>query len=170
MVLFRATTVDDMIKSFPTHNIVSLEGRPTYRTLNPILKSLDRCAEAIPSQQQKGHLYLTTTDAEFLAKTGDVRVTPTRPALTPTIARGATDAQIAQANKDHEKEIQQYHSHQIVTEALKKLVTENVQEMYLGEVDMSVATILEVTTHLKTRYYRISSAELNHNDQELRSS
>ena len=111
MVLFRATTVDDMIKSFPTHNKVSLEGRATYRTLKKILKSLDRCAEAIPSQQQKGHLYLTTTDAEFLAKTGDARVTPTRPALTPTIARGATDTEIAQTNKDHEKEIQQYHSH-----------------------------------------------------------
>lgn len=41
MATFRAKTADDIIESFQTHNIVALEGQPTYRTLKPKLKILD---------------------------------------------------------------------------------------------------------------------------------
>lgn len=110
-----------------------------------------------------------TSDAEFLAKIRDTRAVPVRPALTPTIAKRATAAEIDQANRTHKIKIQQYHLHQIVTQALKKLVTKNIEEIYHGELDLSMVTILDLITYLKTRYYCISSAELNQNDQELQS-
>ena len=125
MAQYRSATVDDIIKSFPTHNIKAIEGRPSYRTLKPLIKELQKCSEAIPSTQKKGHLYLTTTNDEFFKKTGEWKVIPTRTSVHPTIAASATQYQIAQANRQHEKDTQIYHMHEIVNEAIKKLLTKN---------------------------------------------
>lgn len=51
-------TVKYVIKSFLTHGIIQLIGRPNP-TLKMILKGVDKCAEAIPTNQPKDHLYLT---------------------------------------------------------------------------------------------------------------
>ena len=111
MVLFKATTVDDMMKLFPTHSIVPIEGRPTYQTLKPMFKSVNKCAESIPSNQPKGHLYLTTTNTEFHRVTGDWKTIPTKPTATPTVPPAATQFIIAQANRDHDTTVKVYRKH-----------------------------------------------------------
>ena len=169
MALSKATTVDDMMKSFPTHSIVPVEGRPTYRTLKPIFKSVDKCAESIPSNQPKGHLYLTTTNTEFHRVTGDWKVIPTKPTPTPTVPPAATKFVIAQANCDHNTTLKVYHAHQIASEALKKLITDNIQEIYLDGIDAGSSSPIELIQYLKDHYYKISSLELAKNDKALRS-
>ena len=168
MALFSATTVDEMIKSFPTHNIVPIEGRPTYREVKPLIKGINQCAQSVPSLQPKGHLYLTTTNSEFHKSTGGWKLIPTNPPTTPLLPAGATQYQIAQANRDHDKLTRVYHLHQVTSEALKKVVTENIDSIYLGGNDNSSATILDIITHLKDKYYKISNLEVMKNDIEIR--
>ena len=104
MVNSKATTVDEVIKSFPTHNIEEIIGRPTYKQLKKMFKGLKKCAAAIPSTQRKGHFYLVSTNTEFQNKTGEAKVVSKQPAATPTIVRGASVEEINQANWNHAKE------------------------------------------------------------------
>ena len=56
MALFSATNVNKMIKSFPTHNIVPIEGSPNYREVKPLIKGTKLCVQSTPPLQPKGHL------------------------------------------------------------------------------------------------------------------
>ena len=56
----------------------------------------------------------------------------------------------------------------MTSEALKKVVTENIDSIYLGGNDNSSATILDIITHLKEKYYKISNLEVMKNDIEIR--
>lgn len=56
----------------------------------------------------------------------------------------------------------------MVSEALKKLITDNIDKIYLANIDLRVATVLEIISHLKERYYKISTAEIGRNDKEFR--
>ena len=103
MVSFASATVEDITKSFPTHDVIPLIKQPTYATLKPMMEGLKTCAKAIPSVQAKGHFYLVVSDVEFLRVTTHAKVTPTRPPANPVIAAGATQFQIAQANRDHDR-------------------------------------------------------------------
>ena len=104
MALFSATTLDDMMKSFPTHNIVPIIGRPTYKVLKPLdIKGLHTCAKAISSQQVQGHLYLTTTEEETSKRTSTLRQVPKQPTNEPTLPDKATAFQVQQVNQTHDK-------------------------------------------------------------------
>ena len=118
MALFLATAVDDMMKSFPTHNIVPIIGRPTYKVLKPLIKGLHTCAKAIPSQQVQGHLYLTTTKEEFSKRTSTLRQVPKQPPNEPKFPDKATAFQIEQVNQTHDKLIKGNHN-LITTESIK---------------------------------------------------
>ena len=146
---FATMTVEDVVKSFPTHDIVALTGRPTYLTLKPILKGIDKCAEAIPTNQPKGHLYLTKTDAEFLALTGAAKIVQTQPPINPVIPPGATQFVIQQANRDNDRLTKTWHAHLIVSEALKKMITDNADRIFLANIDLQTATVLKIITNLK---------------------
>ena len=65
MARFQSITVEEVSNSFPTHNIEVIKKRPTYSTLKPMMKGLRKCAEAVPSTQKKGHLYLVLDDPSF---------------------------------------------------------------------------------------------------------
>ena len=95
---FALMTVEDIVKSFPTHEIEKIEGRPTYAILKPLIKGLNECAEVIPTSQPRGHLYLLKTDTEFLAITGEAKVIPIQPPNNPIIPTGSTQFVIQQAN------------------------------------------------------------------------
>ena len=109
-----------------------------------------------------------TTNTEFHAETGDWKQIPTKPPLTAPIPTGATQYQIAQANKMQEDSVKVYHSHQIANEAIKKLFTENIEEIYFDRIEVGSADVLDIITHLKDHYYKISSMELAKNDNQIR--
>ena len=58
--------------------------------------------------------------------------------------------------------------HLIVLEALKKLNADNINKIYLANIDLRVATVLEIILHLKERYYKISTAEIGRIERKFR--
>ena len=55
-----------------------------------------------------------------------------------------------------------------MVEALKKLITDNVDKMFLADIDIPAATVLQVVDYMKTRYYKISTTEVTNNDKKFR--
>ena len=65
-----------------------------------------------------------------------------KPPTNPMIAPGATQFQIAQANNDHNRNVKTFHSHLIMVEALQKLITDNIDKMFLMDIDIPASTVL----------------------------
>ena len=168
MASFNATTVDDMIKSFPTHQIERITGRPSYEKLKPIIKELHKCAAAIPSITNQGHLHLTTTDAQYLAITGKNKDIPTAPTALAPITSTMTQFQLHTCQVNHREAVRQHHLHQTVDSALKKLLTKAIDDMYFSGIKISKSTTLDLIQYLKSRYYKISENDLKNNDLKLR--
>ena len=162
------TTVEDVIKSFPSHDIQPIEGRPKHATLKPFEKELRKCAEAVPSHQEKGYLYLMVTEAKYKEIVLRKPLTPSRPPMNPHIPLKATTNDTNTAVREHARDVKIYHSHQIMTEALKKIITENINKVYLADIDIRASTVLEILDYLKTRYYKISMQEVTQNERILR--
>ena len=168
MALFAKITVDDIRKSFPTHKITKIEGRPTYATLKPMFRELRKCAESIPSTQKKGHLYLVVDDTEFTTITTDTKTTPVAPPLNASVNSGDTQFVIQQMRIAHSRLQEEYQIHQTVSMALKQLIAENVDEMFLADIEITTSTVLEVINYLRTRYFRITTSEILQNDKIMR--
>ena len=83
MVLSETTTVEDIIKSFPSYDVKPIEGRPKYSNSKHFLKELGKCAEAIPSHQEKGHWCLTVSPTKCNSATGNDPVIPGQPPAAP---------------------------------------------------------------------------------------
>ena len=107
---------------------------------------------------------------EFSKATKTLKVNPPVPPLTPTITEAnPTQFQITQANRDHNKLVNSYFHYQIFSASLKKLITNNIDDVFLGNISIeSQMTVLKIITHLKSKYYKISSTVLRKNDIKLR--
>ena len=132
-----------------------------------MIDELKKCARSIPSDQPKGHLFLLEDDDEFLQTTKMVRTIPPKPPKDPVVDTSATQYQIAQANKNHARAEKAYKTYLLVKDALKKLITENIEEFYLSDVD-EAATVLEIIKFLKLRYYKITPIQIANNNRKLR--
>ena len=168
MTIFAKTTVEDIRKSFPTTEITAITKRPTYPSLKPLLKGIRKCAESVASLQAKGHLYLVVTAAEFTAITTETAVIPTAPSLNPPVLSTDTQFVLQEKRAIHARLVEAYQLHITVSDALKREITENVDKMYLADIEIASSTVLEIITYLKARYYKISTAEIQHNDRMLR--
>ena len=168
MTIFSKTTVEDIRKSFPTTDIEKINKRPTYTTLKPLLKGVQKCAEAVASLQAKGHLYLVVSAAEFNTITTETATIPSAPPLNPALTSTNTQFVLQEKRANHSREVEVYHLHVTVSDALKRVITKNVDKMYLADIEVTTSTVLEIITYLKTRYYKISTAEILHIDKMLR--
>ena len=81
--------------------------------------------------QPKGHLFVTMSDVDFLAETAVARIVPAQPPLNPVVADGATQFQIQQVNRDHDRLCEDYNRHLTTSEALIKMITINIDESFL---------------------------------------
>ena len=168
MARFSKITVEAVVQSFPTHGIERIEHRPVYATLKPMLKGLRKCAEAIPSTQKNGHAYLVLDDADFFALKKEAKRTPKQPKLNPDIDAKATQFVIAEKNRQHDRDEEEWHMHLTVSEALKRMVTENIDKMYLVDIEVEDKSVLELIDYLKRRYFKITTMEITQNDKKYR--
>ena len=74
--------------------------RPSYDTIHPFQKALDKNAMSIPcSQTELGYLVLTRSNADYLQASGsesfDIPVNPGSAPRAPLLTSGSTGAQVA---------------------------------------------------------------------------
>jgi hypothetical protein len=169
-------TMDSAITStFPISAltpIATTTSPPTHQTLRLAQKELNACATSVHSDAgggREGHLCLTIPTATFDALTGVPFVVPVAPPLNPIHPAAATGPQITEANRLHAEEKRLFNRYHDTDKALLKMLIAAVPPVYLDALSdpdygYSHVTTLQMLTHLKTTYGRISIAdrEANH--------
>ena len=105
MANFVANSFEDILKSFPTHKISKVEGRPMYEKLKPIIKELHKCAIAIPLNENRRHLHLTTTDVQYWTITGNAKTIPVKPPALAPITTTMTQYQLQHCQVNHKEQM-----------------------------------------------------------------
>lgn len=107
-------------------------------------------------------------NADFLQITGKVKVIPTKPPKDPVVKSSATQYQISQANWNHMGAERAYKTHLLVEDTLKKLITKNIDEIYLSNIEVQASTVLQIIDFLKKQYYKITPGQIASNNKRLR--
>jgi hypothetical protein len=167
-----------ILANFPTAvltPIASLTLPPTYLSLETAQRELNANAASVHSYGgggRHGHLALTISPAAYLALATVPFVPPVVPALTPVLGDAPTAAQITEANRLHlaaQKTFQRYHD---VDKALLRQLIAAVPPVYIAALNdrtigFSNVSCLQLLTHLKDRFGRISLAEMDANTARM---
>lgn len=149
---------------------------PSYLSLKTAQKELNACARAVQSDEgggRHGHLCLTVDAATYLAVTGVAFNIPVAPPPAPVIPQLApTGQQINEAVRQHAADKLVFARYHDTDKALLKLLIAAVPPVYievLCDEDYGFATVttLDMLTHLKTAYGRISIAEREANQTRM---
>ena len=169
MTIFNPKTVDDIARSFPTYEIIRIDGRPKYAPLKAIFKELNKLSVSIKSTRNVGHLYLTTTDAEYAKATGQLKYHPIVPTPTLQIKEvKPTAAQIELAKSCYDEENRVYNLQSLTDSALKNLLTAAVKPVYFLGHNKEGTTTLQLISFLKARYWSILDKEVTANDVQFK--
>lgn len=144
---------------------------PTFQSLRNAQRELNACASSVHSDGgggRHGHLSLTIDAATFLALTGVAFIVPVAPPLAPVLPPAATGPIITEANRQHAEDKRLFHRYHDTDKALIKMLIAAVPPIYLDPLNdpdygFAHVTTLEMLTHLKTTYGRISIAERDAN-------
>ena len=91
---------------------------------------------------------------------------PARPPINPETPAGKpTQNDANQAIGEHTRDVKIFHGHQIMTEALKKTITENINKTCSADIDVRESTALELSDCLKKRHCKTSTQEITQNER-----
>lgn len=168
--------------------------RPSYDTLHPFQRALDKNAMSIPcSQSVLGYLALTRSTADYsIASSAVLFVEPVDPGSAPTapVLQGGTStasierraAQIEIMPFTSQETIRaftakkpEYLEFVAVSTALKNLILTNIAPEYLDAIknpltEFATVTVLELMTHLWTTYGTIDQGNLSENETRMKQS
>ena len=111
---------------------------------------------------------MVVDDAKFLQITTENKTAPVKPPLNPTLDSKDTQFVIKQMRYAHGRLQEEFQVDQQVSSAIKQIIAENIDEMFLTNINVEEKSVLEVIEYLKKRYYKITTAEILHNDRLLR--
>jgi hypothetical protein len=112
------------------------------------------------------------TNEEYFAIAADVFPVPDNPGTSPEVVVGMTAAVIAELTRLHREATQVYRPYHNVDQAIKKLILEAFEDVYLNALSDEVAgyancTSLDLLTRLLTFYAMIAPTELTQNYERL---
>jgi hypothetical protein len=146
---------------------------PTYATIKHAQRQLMTNAAAIPTLNgggAHGHMALTLTPLAY-ADISDVPfVIPVAPPANPP--PGATQPQITENNRVHQRDADIYNLYVAVNNALRQQLLDAVPRIYVRALahpmfEFSNVTCLDLLSHLWTKYGTIKPAELQKNFQSM---
>lgn len=156
--------------NFPTPELTPIATNttpPTYTSLQVLQKELNANAASVHSNAGggiHGHLALTMTPAEYLVIAGEAFLAPVAPPVNPVFAAGAAGPVITEANRQHLENIRIFQRYHNVDKALLRQIIAACPPSYINALSNPVlgfasVTCLQMLTHLKTTYGRITMAE-----------
>jgi hypothetical protein len=119
-----------------------------------------------------GHLGIVMTNEEYFAIAVDVFPVPDNSGPLAAVVAGMTAAVIAETTQLHREATQVYHTYHNVDQAIKKLIIESFDDVYLDALSDEIVghtncTSLQFLTHLLTYYAMIAPTELTQNYELL---
>ena len=169
------TTVESIIESFPTSNIPSVEGEPTYKSIKEVEKYIITNASSIESELgggQHGLLGLVIPPARCSTVTGHTFVPHANPGALPTFPQNPTQPQITQANATHKEQLRLWREQNMAIKALKKQLTsvfepKHLEEMHDNYAGFNNVTIQEIFAHLFDKYGDLDEEDVETLDKQL---
>jgi hypothetical protein len=195
-IMTTQTLIDSINKAFriPPNEMPKLStdnDRPTYDTIFPFQKALDKNAISIPcTQTTLGYLALTRQPADYLTASSGVAFTvPINPGpapAQPTLAadevatRSIRERQITmlpfssvEAVRHYNAQKHEYQQYIAVQTALKNIILNSVAPQYINALrheltDFALVTPLQLMTHLWTHYGQIDQSSLTENETRMK--
>jgi len=171
-------TADHTSIIFPHSTLTVLPNHrsPTPQDIQALRREVQENLMAIETPRgggDHGFLALSVTPAEYLIISNNILfIAPAHPGLAPVHAAGATQFQITETNRQFQANCQEYELYQKVkllvkTQILKavpKQFTEALEDLNYGYNNV---TILQLMTHLNTKYGKVTRTALEANFAEL---
>jgi hypothetical protein len=115
-----------------------------------------------------GHLVIILTNEEYFAIAVDVFPVTNNTGPSATVVAGMTAVVITETTRLHKEAIQVYRTYHDVDQAIKRLIIESFDDVYLNALSDEIVgyancTSLQFITHLLTYYAMIAPIELTQN-------
>ena len=157
-----STKQTDFTTQFEYPTLPKIHGEPDYEQLKNLKDKLKTNATKIPSELGGGafgHLGLVLTPAEYTGISNIPYVRPPHPGVL-NIPPATSERVETRRRAEHKRDLALYHETINLENALKKQITEAVDELYLEELrDPTTNTILSsvpfILDHLITNYGEI---------------
>jgi hypothetical protein len=170
----KATTAEEFYVSFPAH-APKITGQPAYNDIRQLRTVIYRNAASIASARgggQHGHLGMVMDNATYATLTPDAWVDPEVPAPEAAVPENATQFQIAAAHSAHNQKMKAHQEFVNLNNALTKIITESIEELYLKPfyrpyVGLTGRTTKDVIQLLLETYGYILPHELQRNQEQL---
>jgi hypothetical protein len=170
-----SSTPDELIAGFPHSSLPKVTGEPTFEDLKVIRRLLITNVMSVSSYVGgglHGHLGIIMTNEEYFSIAADVFPVPKNPGASAEVVVGMTAAVIAELTRLHKEATQVYHTYHNVDQAIKKLILEAFDDVYLNALSDEVVgyancTSLDLLTHLLTFYAMIAPTQLTQKYERL---
>jgi hypothetical protein len=170
-----ASTPDELIAGFPHSSLPKVTGETTFEDLKVIRRLLNTNAMSVSSYVgggHHGHLGIIMTNEEYFAIAADVFPLPDNPGASPKVVAGMTATVIVELTQLHREATLVYRTYHNVDQAIKKLIIDAFDDVYLNALSDEVVgytncTSLDILTHLLTYYAMIAPTELTQNYERL---
>eukprot|EP00978_Attheya_sp_CCMP212_P021779 scaffold64028_cov57-Attheya_sp.AAC.4 len=167
------TSPESVASNFPVQILLLVASgtdQPTYNSILEVRTALNSNAITIPSAEGggiHGHLALVLTASEYLAVVGVAFLPPVHPGPV-AHAPLTTAAQIIKTNHLHKSATNVFTIYHALDHALHKLLIAATPEVYICRIKdpligFGQVTTLEILTHLRTTYGKISPEDLEEN-------
>jgi hypothetical protein len=161
---------------FPFPTITKVEGKPGYLSVKLLKQQMNENAMAVQSNRgggQLGHLSLTLTAADYLARANVAFNPPVHPGDVPIHPVGATAAQITESNRQFLQDQTEFKEYTTVHQALKSLLLVAVKDVFLDtlkddDVGYANVDLRDMIAHLQTQYGQLTQDELQANTERLK--
>ena len=171
----KSQSVDDIVSKFPIKTIPRIDGEPTYESINEIMQMLYANAATLPTTTgggTHGHIGLIMKPALYSTLSEIPYTVPVDPGPLPIYEPGSSGLARQQITNEFEESKRIFENHYNMDLALKALIIEAVEAVYLEEKRDRYTGFLTVTardlmTHLLQRYGKITASDLMANKRRM---
>jgi hypothetical protein len=162
--------------NFPHKTIPPIVGQPTYEAIKDLHMKLNENAVKVHSNLGDGlvgYLGVTVTPAIYNTLSAHPFDTPPNPGTSPVFPAEATGPQIANIRVIFQEEFYAFKKYMDVCNTISAIIIEVIAPMYLATlrlpyVGLGTRTPLQLLAHLYTNYAKITPADLDANDRNMK--
>ena len=167
----KAQSVDGIVSKFPMKKLPHIDGEPTYESINEIMQMLYANAATLTTTSgggMHGHIGLIMKPALYRTLSDTPYVIPVDPGPIPIYTPGSSGLARQQITNEFEEAKRVFENHYNMDLALKALIIEAVDLVYLKEKRDRYTGFLTVTArdlmnHLLQQYGKIMASDLMNN-------
>ena len=171
----KSQSVDEIVAKFPVKVLPRIDGEPAYESINAMMQLLYANAATLSTTNgggRHGHIGLLMKPELYTTLSAVPYDTPVDPGPIPIFEPGSSGLARQQVTNEFDEAKRIFENHYNMDLALKALIIEAVDTVYLEEKRDRYTGFLTVTardlmTHLLQRYGKITASDLTNNKRKM---